>query len=110
MANETETFNARISSASLYLEDHGFWTSFVHLEMGGSGQGFGGYALKGEAMHIWVEGVCEALDVTNWSKLSGMIVRAKRENGLLVAIGHPIEDKWFTPSEAFAHLTEKKAS
>lgn len=112
MANNEEVFNARISSANLSIE-HGVWTSCIQLDGGAWSQMFGGFALKGEAMHIWVDGVCAALGVEDWAGLPHNIVRGKREggpNGRIVAIGHPIEDKWFTPSEAFAHLTEKKAS
>ena len=36
---------ARVTSADLYIEDHGILTVLVMLDFGSSGQGFGGYAL-----------------------------------------------------------------
>lgn len=109
MANESQTFNAKIDFATLSVEYPGIWSSTIRFSCGHK---FGGYHLKGEAMAIWVVGICDALGIEDWGSLGGQIVRCKGDGsfGPVSAIGHPIEDKWFTPSEAFAHITEKKAS
>jgi hypothetical protein len=35
----------KVKSVDLFVEDHGILTLYVHLDFGGSGQGFGGIAL-----------------------------------------------------------------
>ena len=43
-----EIVNARIRSTTLGVEDHGIFTAWLNLDYGGSGQGFGGWALDGK--------------------------------------------------------------
>lgn len=92
--------NAVIQHVSLGFEGHGILSSFITVNYGGSGQGFGGYAFGGEYTDYWVRGVLKALEVEDWSKLNGTSVRVKVDgdghfNGKIVAIGHIIKDKWF---------------
>lgn len=101
--------NARISKVFLGIGDHGP-DGWIHLEMNGSGQGMGGYNLRGEAMSIFVLGVLQALEVDDWSALVGKYCRVDHDWGHIYRIGHIIKDKWFDPKEAFAPLVEKQES
>jgi hypothetical protein len=108
-----ETVNARISSTMLGIEDHGIMTAFIHLDYGGAGQGFGGYAFdewvgergaggericKGPYGIEFVRFVLKTLGVESWEKLPGTYCRAKQDNGRVYAIGHVLKDQWFDPS------------
>ena len=107
--------NAVIKNATITNDDHGLLTAWVHLDYGGSGQGFGGYSLyrpkdfthssnqKNYAGHfIWR--VMEVAGVSEWSKLSGKTVRVDVKHGGVNAIGHIIKDDWFCPKEEFKKL------
>jgi hypothetical protein len=98
--------NAKIVKVTLGNGDHGP-DGWVHLEMNGSGQGFGGYHLGGEAMSIFVLGILKTLEVDDWSKLVGTYCRVDHDWGHIYRIGHIIKDKWFDPKEAFEELREK---
>lgn len=104
--------NAKVRSTTLGYEDHGILTAFVDLDYGGSGQGFGGYALdtkpnQGEhnrAPHIacgsWVGGILWALGVDSWEKVVGAHARAAMGQWRVEGIGHIIEDRWVKPSDS----------
>lgn len=104
--------NAIITSATITSADHGLLTSWVTLDFGSSGQGFGGYALylpSSFAHHqnpsfaghfIWR--VMEIAAVTEWSQLVGKTVRARREHSKVHAIGHIVRDDWFYPAKDFS--------
>lgn len=96
---ERETKNAIIKSASIDME-RGV-TSWIHLDYGGCGQGFGGFILSGKYLHLWVTRVCEVVGVDAWSGVVGKPVRVIADHGKVHAIGHFLEDKWFYPSEEF---------
>lgn len=104
--------NAIITSATMSSDDHGFLSSYVHLDYGGMCQGFGGYVLylpkdcrhhelKSVAGH-WIWRVMEIAGVTEWSKLQGKTIRADIQNGLIAGIGHIVKDDWFYPKKDFA--------
>lgn len=104
MANMQER-NALITKATLELE-RGFLSSWITVEWSGGGQGFGGYVLDREdipSKHcgIWIRGVLTAAGVESWEDLEGKVVRIRHTLDKIHAIGHPIKDCWFTPSEAF---------
>jgi len=104
--------NAIIESAEITNDDHGLLTAWITLNYGGSGQGFGGYALylpKAFAHHellshaghfIWR--VMEVAGVQKWSQLKGKTVRVRATRSGVDAIGHIVNDDWFCPAADFA--------
>lgn len=92
---ETEIVNAKITSTKLGFDDHySFW---LYLDYGGSGQGFGGYALGGKFTDYILRGILETLGVDTWEKLPGTSVRVDRDHGKIYRIGHYLKDDWFDP-------------
>ena len=101
--------NAKISSTMLGIEDHGIMTFSLMMDMGGCGQGFGGYALDGKAGNVGhsksiqcIRKILETVDVREWEDLKGKLVRIRKNdefNGPILAIGHIIEDRWFDIKE-----------
>lgn len=111
-----EIRNAIIKSATLTCDDHGLLSSWLQLDYGNSGQGFGGYALylpkswKHHKMDSsfaghWIWRCMEVAGVTSWDKLVGKTIRVRLDKpGLSVmieAIGHIVKDDWFCPREDF---------
>lgn len=89
--------NARIESTELGFHD-GFGSiknAWVRLDYGGSGQGFGGYALGGVVTDRFVYGILNALEAESWEKLKGMYCRVEIVDGRAVRLGHPLKDRWF---------------
>jgi hypothetical protein len=103
--------NAIIESASIDDADRGMLTAWVHVDYGGSGQGFGGYALylprafkhhkiESHAGHfIWR--VMEIAGVTRWKDLPGKAVRVDHDRGEIKGLGHITKNDWFYPAEDF---------
>lgn len=81
-----EEKNAVIKAATISNDDHGLLSAWLTLDYGGSGQGFGGYALylpKNFSHHdpsgpnyaghfIWR--VMEVAGVSSWADLPGMTI------------------------------------
>lgn len=110
--------NAVIASVSLSNDDHNLLSAWLHLDYGGAGQGFGGYALylpesyshhelKSVAGHfIWR--CMEIAGVSEWSKLPGKTIRAEIDaSGLISGIGHIVKDDWFRPSVDFSDVNTR---
>ena len=96
-----EILNAKITGATLGEMGRGF-TSMLDLDYGGSGQGFGGYALRGATTDKWIRGVLKTLELEAWEDLKGTACRARIEDGMVSAIGHYLKDQWFTPKTDLA--------
>lgn len=111
-SRETQDMNAIITGASLSTADHGLLSSFIHLDYGNSGQGFGGFALympnkpeqSTSAAGLWIWRVMEIAGVSEWANLKGRTIRVRADHEKVHGIGHIIKDKWFFPAEEFALL------
>lgn len=95
--------NAVIKSAVITNDDHGILTAWLHVDYGGAGQGFGGYALYSPKLReapynytgLFLWRVMETVGVHNWGDLVGKPIRVRQDHSQVTAIGHYIEDKWF---------------
>src|SRR5213594_3604403 len=90
MGDKTHAELGRIERTMLGTEDHGIFTFMIQLDFGGTGQGFGGYALdqpKGRAQNykgrhgtaFGMEAIIKLLDavgVESWEDLKGKEVWA----------------------------------
>lgn len=110
-----EICNAVVKSVSLSNADHGCLSAWVHLDYGGSGQGFGGHALyvKGNAMPnytgAFIDEVLRIAGVSEWDRVPGKTLRVEITNGLVSGIGHIINDDWFRPGEMFKKMADDHA-
>lgn len=112
MKDELETKNAIIESVSLTTDDRGLLTSYLTLDYGCSGQGFGGFALylpsswkhhdkyAPYAGH-WIFRLMEIAGVTNWRDIPGKTIRVKARWSEVEEIGHIVKDDWFSPKKDF---------
>jgi len=114
---QTEIKNAIITSAVLDTGDRGLLTAWLHLDYGGSGQGFGGYVLylpksykhhtkNGDYAGHFIFRCMEVAGVESWDKLKGKTVRVKCSHSKIDAIGHIVKDDWFNPSDDFKKMED----
>jgi len=114
-----EIKNARIESVSLGYEDHGILTCMLHLDYGGSGQGFGGYVLDyynkdieervGTAYGMeFIILILKTVGVEKWEDLVGKNIRVKAEDTKIIAIGHILKDNWFEPGKDLIWLEKSE--
>jgi hypothetical protein len=111
--------NAVITSASITTGDRGFLDAWLHLDYGGSGQGFGGYVLylpKTFAHHNiesvaghFIFRIMEISGVTNWEDLKGKTIRVDADHGGVSGIGHIVKDDWFYPKADFHTIGNQKS-
>lgn len=106
-----ETRNAIIRKVRLGIEDHGLLSAWLDLDYGGSIQGFGGWNLGAKGANYcgeFIKCCLQTTGVNDWDDLPGTAIRARAEHTQVRAIGHIVEDRWFTPGDVFA-LLEKAA-
>lgn len=105
-----KTENAMIKSASIRIERDFILDCTLHLEFCNGGQSFGGWMLshadrvENDPAGPYLCAIMQTVGVDDWASLPGKVVRAKSEDGRLVAIGHAVKDKWFYPEAMFAAL------
>lgn len=104
--------NAIIESTDLSIED-GWLDCWLHLTYGDSNQGFGGRVLyrPGDPSNVPFAGafltrLLRVCGVTHWDKLKGKAIRVNRQSGIIIGIGHIIEDIWLYPRELYDELSE----
>ena len=106
--------NAVIKDAQIKIDDRAKLTVWISLDYGGAGQCFGGYNLYSElksdanwAGHF-IYKCMSVVGVEEWDRLKGKCVRIEHDKkglaGLIIAIGHIINDDWFNPSEDFNNI------
>ncbi len=110
---EVEIKNALITDTMLGVDkDHGIFTCWLYLDYGGSGQGFGGYALdvydptsqKRVSCALgmdFLSHVLEIVGVSKWEDLKGKHLRVKASRSKY-GIGHILNEKWFYPKDLFS--------
>ena len=113
---ETKIMNAIIESASINIERGFMIDSWIHLDYGGSGQGFGGFCLHTipksgysdkdtiPAAGHWIMRVMQIAGVESWNELPGKTVRVKATHSRVHAIGHIVKDDWFCPEVDFHEM------
>lgn len=96
---DMKVVNAKIESTMLGIEDHGIFTFMIHLDYGGSGQGFGGYALGGEYTDKLIRRVLKVVGVEKWEDLKGKYVRVNvpESGGIIHSIGNLLTEEWLDP-------------
>ena len=94
MKETIEIENAKITTTLIGLEDHGIFSIAINFEGEGWGQGTGCYYASGD-VERWIKGVIDVLGVQSWESLPNKLVRVKRQDGLLIAVGDIFKDKWF---------------
>lgn len=117
--------NGVIESADIVFSRGFALDCWLFLKFDGTSQGFGGYVLGGSpfdetavcARHAdqtnlaadFIGGILAVAGVEKFSQLPGKVIRVQRETpmGAIVAIGHPIKDRWYRPAERFALLASK---
>jgi hypothetical protein len=87
---------AKITSTFLGVEDHGIFTTTLHVDYGGSGQGIGGYSLdeprhdadgifvgrRGTAYGMeFIRRTIAACGVDSWEKVAGRTILVVSEPG-----------------------------
>lgn len=109
--------NAIIERATITNGERGILESWLFVDYGGSGQGFGGFALylpksfkhatiAGDFAGHWIYRVLAVAGTDDWAKLPGRTIRVRKpdEFGRIEAIGHIIRDDWFDPAADFARM------
>ena len=108
--SQIELKNAVIKSATLSIEDHGCLSGWLHLDYGGTGQGFGGYNPHstghggGNYAGVFIRRVLEVAGVGRWDQLVGKTIRVEADHGKVYRIGHIVNNDWLNPGEEFGKL------
>jgi hypothetical protein len=94
----SEIVNVKATSTFIGKEDHGVFTIGVELSGSGIGIMYGGYGYTNmpEYHVLAMIELIRVFDVAQWEKIPGKFCRAKLEGSRVVAVGHLIEDIWFS--------------
>lgn len=68
----------KIKAAFLGFEDHNIFTFMLDIDFGGSGQGFGHYAIK-QTAGVIIPAILEACGVRSWDQVEGRVILAIRD-------------------------------
>lgn len=93
-----ETLNAKIEETFLGVQGHGIFTCVITFGGAGWSQGFPAYNLQTDASKFLLP-LIKTVGAKSYEDLTGHLVRVKRDNGIIVAVGHIFDDKWFTPAD-----------
>jgi hypothetical protein len=115
--SKEEIKNAIIESTTIDMGERSLLTAWLHLDYGGSCQGFGGYSLylpksyahfteNGDFAGHFLFRCMEIAGVESWEKMKSKTVRVKLCDGKIEAIGHIVKDDWFNPSEDFKRMKQ----
>lgn len=109
-----EIENAKISSASITMEDHGCVTFWVYIEMDCGSCDIGGYCIghgylgadhfDGDGLGIEAMArIMDTVGVDKWEDLKGKYIRVVNEGWgkSINKIGNIIKDKWFDIDKFF---------
>lgn len=90
--------NAKIKNAILGFEDHGILTLELPLEGDGWGTYFGGFRMDGANGMECVKDLLNTMKIGSLDALSNTYCRTISDGlgGRVRAIGHLIEDRWFS--------------
>jgi hypothetical protein len=94
---------------------------WLHLDYGGTGQGFGGHSLMlgPDFKHrkdcergpnyagVYLDSILRIADAGSWDKLPGKTIRADSDSGKVYGIGHIVKDKWFYPENEILRLNSE---
>ena len=94
-------WNARITEASIEIEDHGILTFWLQVDMEGSGGGIGGFGLDGGRPRKYcsvrfIREILDCLEVKKWGDLKGQLVRIPSSHlgeAMPKQIGHILKDQ-----------------
>lgn len=103
--------NAKITSVSITMADHGCLSYWIMLDGGGWGCGFGGKAETGNDLVAMMR-IMNVVGVSNWEDLEGQFVRVaipdNNWGGSIHIIGNILNDKWFDQKKFFAECCNNK--
>ena len=111
-----EILNAKITSVSLTMADHGCLTFWITVEGGGWGVSIGGYCIGhgylgaddfkvecGDGLEAMMR-IMDTVGVARWEDLKDKYIRAEVTGwgDGVTKIGHITKNKWFDIKELFA--------
>ena len=92
MSTNKEIVNAKVESVFVGLEDHGVPCWNIAFAGAAWGQGTGTRSLQG--FDVKLKDLCRLFETSNFQAFVGKPCRLERQNGMITAIGHYIEDTW----------------
>lgn len=121
--NTTKLMNAKITHASLSMENHGCLTFWLTLEGNGWGCGYGGYCIghgylgadkfsaeSGSGLVAMMK-IMNVVGVSRWEDLEGKLIRVEIDEycgSKITTIMNIIEDKWFDIDEFFKDYAKEE--